>query len=206
MSDSLRLNRLQHARPLCPSPFPRACPSSCSLYQWCHPTILSSAILFTFCPSFSQHQGLFQWASSLHKWPKWSFNFSDSFRIDCFIFLQSKGLSRICGFPLRLSHRAVTRATVVWVDTQRESRGSAGKSGSSGVDWDIWGTLGMVARPLEFLPTFLLRAPPPEMRREHRQSFPNEAGKEPSSWATSYKKYLTEKDLLSLRKNFAKVK
>ena len=51
MSDSLQLNGLQRARPLCPSPFPRACPSSCSLHQWCHPTILSSAILFAFCSS-----------------------------------------------------------------------------------------------------------------------------------------------------------
>ena len=80
-------------------------------------------------------------------------------------------------FPWGFPHRAVTRATVVWVDTQRESRRSAGKSGSSGVDWDIWGTLGMVARPFEFLWTFLLRAPPPEMRRERRQSFPQRSRK-----------------------------
>ena len=38
------------------------------------------------------------------------------------------------GFPTRLTHRAVPRATVVGVDPRRESRGSAGKSGSSGVD------------------------------------------------------------------------
>ena len=35
----------------------------------------------------------------------------------------------------------------------------------------------MVARPLEFLSTFLLRAPPLEMRREGRESFPDETGK-----------------------------
>ena len=34
----------------------------------------------------------------------------------------------------------------------------------------------MVAGPLEFLSTFLLRAPPLEMRRESRESFPEEAG------------------------------
>ena len=33
------------------------------------------------------------------------------------------------GFPRRLSHRAVPRATVVGVDPQLESRGSAGKTG-----------------------------------------------------------------------------
>ena len=35
----------------------------------------------------------------------------------------------------------------------------------------------MVARPLKFLSTFLLRAPPLEMQRELWESFPNEAGK-----------------------------
>ena len=30
---------LQYARLLCPSPSPRACSNSCSLSQWCHPTI-----------------------------------------------------------------------------------------------------------------------------------------------------------------------
>ena len=38
------------------------------------------------------------------------------------------------GFPTRLSHRAVPRATVVGVDPRRESRGSAGKTGSAGMD------------------------------------------------------------------------
>ena len=50
---------LQHARPPCPSPTPRACSNSCPSSQWCQPTILS------FSPSAlhpSQHQGLFQWA------------------------------------------------------------------------------------------------------------------------------------------------
>ena len=35
----------------------------------------------------------------------------------------------------------------------------------------------MVERPLKFLSTFLLRAPPPEMRQERRESFPNQTGK-----------------------------
>ena len=47
------------------------------------------------------------------------------------------------GFPMRLSHRAVPRATVVRVDPWIESRGSAGKTGFPGMDRDIWGTLGM---------------------------------------------------------------
>ena len=38
------------------------------------------------------------------------------------------------GFPTRLSHRAVPRATVVSVDPRLESRGSAGKTGFLGMD------------------------------------------------------------------------
>ena len=38
------------------------------------------------------------------------------------------------GFPTRLSHRAVPHATVVLVDPQLESRGSAGKKGVPGMD------------------------------------------------------------------------
>ena len=51
------------------------------------------------------------------------------------------------GFPKRLSHRAVQRATVVSVDPRLESRGSAGKTVFAGMDGDIWGTLGMVHEP-----------------------------------------------------------
>ena len=40
---------LQHARLPCPSPSPWACSISCSLNQWCHPTISSSVALFSFC-------------------------------------------------------------------------------------------------------------------------------------------------------------
>ena len=47
MSDSLRPHGLQHARIPCPSPTPRAYPNSCSLSQWCHPTISSFVIPFS---------------------------------------------------------------------------------------------------------------------------------------------------------------
>ena len=39
-------------RPSCPSPSPRACPVSCPLNWWCHPTILSSVTLFSCLKSF----------------------------------------------------------------------------------------------------------------------------------------------------------
>jgi len=60
MSDSLRLHELQHARPPCPSPTPRAYSNSCSLSQWCHPTISSSVIPFSSCPQSFPASGSFQ--------------------------------------------------------------------------------------------------------------------------------------------------
>ena len=44
MSDSLLPHGLQHTRPPSPSPTPRVYSNSCSLSQWCHPTISSSVI------------------------------------------------------------------------------------------------------------------------------------------------------------------
>ena len=48
----LRPYGLQHARLPCPSPFPGACSNSRPLSQWCHPTILSSVVLFFWLQSF----------------------------------------------------------------------------------------------------------------------------------------------------------
>ena len=76
VSDSLWPHGLQHARPFCPSPSPKVCPSSCPLHPWCHPAISSSDALFSFCPSsmdFSNELDV------RIRWPKyWSFNFSMS--------------------------------------------------------------------------------------------------------------------------------
>ena len=47
ISDSLRRQGLQHDRPPCPSPTPRACSNLCTLSQWCHWTISSSVGLFS---------------------------------------------------------------------------------------------------------------------------------------------------------------
>ena len=57
---------LQHTMLPCPSLSPGACSNSHPLSWWCHPTISSSAIPFSFCLHLSQHQSLFQWVSSLH--------------------------------------------------------------------------------------------------------------------------------------------
>ena len=49
VSDSFWPHRLQHARPPCPSPTSGAYSNSCPLSQWCHPTISSSVVPFSFC-------------------------------------------------------------------------------------------------------------------------------------------------------------
>ena len=49
VSDSSQPHGLTHTRFLCLSPSPGVCPSSCSLYQWCHPAISSSVVPFPFC-------------------------------------------------------------------------------------------------------------------------------------------------------------
>ena len=47
VSDSLRPQGQQHARPPCPSPTPRVYSNSCPLGQWHHPTISSSVVPFS---------------------------------------------------------------------------------------------------------------------------------------------------------------
>ena len=52
VSDSPRPHGLQHSRLPCPSPTPGACSNSYPLSQWCHPTISSSVVPFSFLQSF----------------------------------------------------------------------------------------------------------------------------------------------------------
>ena len=55
VSDSLRPQGLQHARPPCPSPTPGAYSNSCPLSWLCHPTISSSVIPSPPASNLSQH-------------------------------------------------------------------------------------------------------------------------------------------------------
>ena len=52
MSDSLRPHRLHYARPPCPTSAPRAYSNSCPLSWWCHPTISSYIVPFSWLQSF----------------------------------------------------------------------------------------------------------------------------------------------------------
>ena len=107
MSDSLQPHGLQHAKPLCPSPTPRACSNSCPLNQWCHQTISSSVLTFSsglqsfpasgsfpmsrFFSSGSQSIGASAATLVL------PMNIQDWFPLELtgWISLQSKGLSRV---------------------------------------------------------------------------------------------------------------
>ena len=52
MSNSLLPQGLQHPRLPFPSLSPGVCSNSCSLSQWCHPTISSSVTSFSSCTQF----------------------------------------------------------------------------------------------------------------------------------------------------------
>ena len=50
VSDSLWPHEPQHARPPCPIPTPRVYPNSCPSSRWCHLTISSPVVPFSYCP------------------------------------------------------------------------------------------------------------------------------------------------------------
>ena len=67
MSDPEQPHGPQHSKLLCPPLSPRACSDSCPSSRWRSPTISSSAAPSPPALNLSQHQGLFQWAGSLHQ-------------------------------------------------------------------------------------------------------------------------------------------
>ena len=107
MFGSLQTHGLQHTRLPCPSPTPRPCSNSCPLSWWCHPTILSSVVPFSYClqsfpaseffpvsrffASGGQSIGVSALASVL------PMNIQGRFPLELtgLIFLQSKRLSRV---------------------------------------------------------------------------------------------------------------
>ena len=107
VSDSLRPHELQHARPPCPSPTPRVYSNSFPLSRWCHPAISSSVTPFSYCPQSLPASGSFQ-MSQPFSWGAQSIGVSASASVlpmntqdwsplgwTGWIFLQSKGLSRV---------------------------------------------------------------------------------------------------------------
>ena len=119
VSNSLWPHGLQNARLPCPSPIPRVYSNSCLLSQWCHPTISSSVVPFSFCLQSLPASGSFP-VSQLFETCGQSIGVSTSTSVlpmniqDWFIlgltdltFLQLKGLSRV------LQHHR-SKASILW--------------------------------------------------------------------------------------------
>jgi len=105
MSDSLRPHGPQHAKPPCPSPTPGVYSNPCPLSRWCHPTISSSAILFSSSLQSFPASGSFQMSQFFTSGGQsigvltsiLPMNTQDWFPLGWtgWISLQSKGLSRV---------------------------------------------------------------------------------------------------------------
>ena len=102
VSDSLRPHGLQLFRPPCPPPTTGAYSNSCPLSLWCHPTISSSVAPFSSYPQSFPASESFQMSQLFSSGGQStgvsaSANIQDwfPFRGIGWIFLQSKGLSRV---------------------------------------------------------------------------------------------------------------
>ena len=124
MSNSLRLQGLQHPRLPCPSPTPRACSNSCPSSQWCHPTISSSVVPFSSClqsfpgsESFPLSQFFVSGSQSIGVSASASIlpmNIQNWFPLGLtgLISLQSKGLSRVFSNKIQ---------SIIWQSRNRDT-------------------------------------------------------------------------------------
>jgi len=129
VSNSLGPHGLQHMRPPCPSPTPGVYPNSCSLSQWCHPTISSSVIPFSSCLQSFPASGSFL-MSQLFATGGHSFGASASASVfpmniqgwfplglTDFISFQSKGLSRVSSSTTVQKHQFFSAQLSLWYNT-----------------------------------------------------------------------------------------
>ena len=113
VSNSLWSHGLQHTR-LPSSPIsPGICWNSCPLSWWCHPTISSCVVLFSLCPQSFQHQGLFQWVSSLNQVPK------------CFSISPTNEYSGLIFFRINLFDHLAVQGTLKSLLQHRSSKDSS---------------------------------------------------------------------------------
>ena len=126
MSDSLWTHGLQHARPPCPSPTPRAYSNSFPLSPWYHPTLSSSLVpsssglqsfwatgsfpMSQFFASCGQNIGVFASTSVL------PMNIQDWFPLGWtgWISLQSKGFSRVFSNTIVQKHQFFSAQLSLW--------------------------------------------------------------------------------------------
>ena len=117
VSDSLRLHESQHTRPPCPSPTPRVHSNACPLSRWYQLAISSSVVPFSFCPQSLPASESFP-VSQLFAWGGQSIGVSALSSVlpmntqdwsplewTGWIFLQSKGLSRVFSNTIVQKHQ-----------------------------------------------------------------------------------------------------
>ena len=120
MSYSLRPQRLQHPRPPCPSPTPRAFSNSCPLSQWCHPTISSSFAPFSSRLQCFLASGSFQMSQFFRiRWAKyWSFSFNISPSNECLGLISFRmdwvDLLAVQGTLKSLLQHHSSKASILW--------------------------------------------------------------------------------------------
>ena len=105
MSDLLQPHGWEHARLPCSSPTPGDFSNYCPSSQWCHPTISSSVVSFSYCPQSFPASGSFQMSQLFASGGQivgvsasvLTMNIQDWFPLGWtgWISLQSKGLSRV---------------------------------------------------------------------------------------------------------------
>ena len=126
LSDSLRPQRPQHARPPCPSPTPRVYSNSCPLSWWSHSAVSSSVIFFSSClqsfPAsgsfpmsqfFTSHSQSIRASASASVLPM---NIQDWFPLGwtSWISLQSKELSRVSSKTTVQKHQFFSAQLSLW--------------------------------------------------------------------------------------------
>ena len=126
MSNSLQPHGLQHTRPPCPSPTPRACSIAWPLSRWCLPTISSSVIPFSSClqpfpasGSFPVSQFFTSGGQSIGASASGSVlpvNIQGWFPLGLtgLISLQSKGLSRVFSSAKISKHQLFSTQSSLW--------------------------------------------------------------------------------------------
>ena len=117
MWDAWRPHGLQQARPPCPSPSPKVCPSSGPLHQWCHPAISSSDTLFSFCPQPCIRVSSYESTLLIRGSKNWSFSFSISPSNECsrFISLKIDLFDQLFGYlHIKPNHSSSHSSRCVW--------------------------------------------------------------------------------------------
>jgi len=138
VSDSLRPQELQHARPPYPSPTPGVYPNSCPSSWWWHPAISSSVVPFSSCPQSLPESGSFP-MRQLFIWGGQSIGVSASA-------VKSLHCVRLFATPWTVAHHGILQARILeWVAisfsrTSSQPRDPTQVSHIAGRCFNLWAT------------------------------------------------------------------